>query len=89
MYPVEAMNTYESIPNMTEVFPSPQIPLPKEPVAQAQLATGVDAVCVDKGFVPPVILSLIVAVTFESAVAFPNDFTVYVRAAAPSGPKSP
>ena len=88
VYPIEAMNTYESIPNMTEVFAPPEVPLPGHPAAQGQLAAGVDAVCIDTHFVPSAALLESLLVSFESVVTYPNDFSVLVPgpAARPQGP---
>jgi hypothetical protein len=79
LYPVEAMKTYEYVPEGREKFAPPETPLPPDPSAQAALAASADAVCVADRFHPDARLKSRIDTVFEPAVAYAHSFTIYVR----------
>jgi hypothetical protein len=79
LYPVEAMKTYESVPEGREKFAPPETPLPREAVAQAALAASADAVCLADRFRPEALLKSRIDALFEPAVAYGRSFAIYVR----------
>jgi hypothetical protein len=79
LYPVEAMKTYESVPEGREKFAPPDTPLPRDPAAQATLAASADAVCIGDRFRPDAILKSRIDALFEPAVVYGRSFTIYVR----------
>jgi hypothetical protein len=81
LYPVEAMKAYEDIPGDREKFAPPEVALPSDPVAQVELATRADAVCLAERFHPDPRLASSIGASFELAVAYARAFAIHVRRA--------
>jgi hypothetical protein len=79
VYAVEAMKTYEGVAYLPEEFPAPDVSLPEDPAAQADLESGVDAICVGKDVKPSVALQARISAWFELAAAYSGNFSVFVR----------
>src|SRR5262249_12172088 len=79
LYPVEAMKTYEAVPEGREKFAPPETPLPSDPAAQAALAASADAVCVGDRFHFDARLKSRIDALFETAVPYAHSFTIHVR----------
>ncbi len=82
LYPVEAMKTYEDVPENRythETFALPERPLPHDAAAQAELLAGAAAVCLGDRFHPDPLLRSRIDGLFEQAAAYPRAFTILVR----------
>ena len=82
LYPVEAMKTYEDVPETPhthETFAPPEAPLPREAAAQAELLAGASAVCLGDGFRPEPLVKSRLDALFEQAASYPKGFTILVR----------
>jgi hypothetical protein len=84
LYPVEAMKTYEAVPENKETFAPPAKPLPQDVAAQLDLVNGVDAVLLADHAKIDAALKGRIDARFVPGQTFSKSFTVYVRRAGPN-----
>ena len=83
LYPVEAMKTYELVPEHREVYPKPHQPLPRSPAAIGSFVGSADAVCLADGWKGAPAVKDKVQSSFDPVVTYPGRFSVHLRKVKP------